>query len=174
MTHQVVEANQPRLVFSKTASVSFIDKVARTTMKEFSVDKKQQLLLTPRDVRGSRSFHHLDFSKQQGKKLGAQPEKGMLDGELRYNNFERHSMKRKTQSVHSFDSYTKRKNLYHHEDYHSRQTSNIDKIDLKGIKKRWSVNTLVPFDKLMNRVTVRSDRDCVPWLTKLSYNNSKL
>lgn len=97
----------------------------------------------------------------------------MQDPELRYNNFDEQSMKRRSNSVHNFRGYTARRDLYEsgNATYRSKEVSNIHEVDMNKLRKRWSSTTgFVPFEKMVNQVKVRSDRDCNPWLTKLSYS----
>lgn len=41
---------------------------------------------------------------------------------------------------------------------------------MNRIRRAWSSNKFVPFDKLVDQVKVRTDRDCRPWFTQLNYN----
>jgi hypothetical protein len=108
-----VDPHEPAPKISRTVSSGFIDKVMRSTMPEFSVDKKEQLILTHRDLHSSRKkMHHLDFTRKPKRVLGQIPDRHIEDEELRFNNFEPDSIKQRSKSVHSFNSYTKRKDLY--------------------------------------------------------------
>lgn len=172
--YKSVDPNQPHIRFSRTQSNGFIDKVMRSTLKEFSVDKKEDIVMTHRDLQSSRKrFHNLDWTRQPKRVLGQQPDKDINDEEIRFNNFEPESMKKRSNSVHSFSSYTKRRDLYAEDSYKSKDSCSASKIDLKNVRKRWSSNTLVPFDKLAKTVKLRTDRDVQPWIVKLSYNNVK-
>lgn len=63
--YDVVDPNQPRLVISNTKTVFFTDKFASNTLREFSVDKKEDAILTYQDTQKSKKkLHNLDFFKQ--------------------------------------------------------------------------------------------------------------
>lgn len=82
-------------------------------------------------------------------------------------------MKRRSHSVHNFRGYTARKDLYESvsNSYRSKEVSNIHEVNMNKLRKRWSSTAgLVPFNKVVDQIKVRSDRDCNPWLTKLTYS----
>jgi len=50
---------------------------------------------------------------------------------------------------------------------------NLNEVNFGILKKRWSSGSLVAFQKTVDKIKVRSDRDTAPWLTKLDYGLCK-